>query len=535
MPGANHYRIFWFQNGNWEFKAWTPGTSVHFTGLTPNTQYFFGVRAVDANGRESAGSPYRAVWTLANVQPPAAPGWVNSSNVQQTTLTLSWGAAAGATHYFLYWRPNANHSWTDLGWVTGTSFPISNLAANSWNEFAVRGWNSSGLGAWSPVHGVRMGSTVPVPEPPGAPRDLNSTDRTHNSATLRWNAPNTGGPVARYHVYRVVGSTNTRIATTTNTAWPLSGLAASTSYSYFVVAEGSGFLSARSNTHTFTTLATPLTEADIPNFPLQPGPAPPTLTLFLYHRHENNVHFLWHPVPNATNYHVYLNNNFLGTTSSTGIIITNLRTYLQHQTFHIVAVNANGNRIVQSNTESINVIWFLESINNTTIFPTLISLPPGTIVAPPPPGAQRQTITERTTNTRMPVWLMEEGIGLVVFHASIGLSEEFYHVGSNNISTSRYLWYHIWTFDNRPRDLSSYFAHSGGIVHYNSNGNRVRSPIMTHRDTIRPGNLWAYVSLEGKFRYSYPRNQGFYSEADMGIFPLGLGFWNTRQLRINFP
>ena len=77
-----------------------------FAGLTCNTNYTLAVDAHDAAGnRSSRTSVMVATTPCADTTPPTAPSGLASSNVTQTSLTLSWNAATdnvGVTGYDVY-------------------------------------------------------------------------------------------------------------------------------------------------------------------------------------------------------------------------------------------------------------------------------------------------------------------------------------------------------------------------------------------------------------------------------------------------
>jgi len=92
--------------------------------------------------------------------------------------------------------------------------------------------------------------------PPSAPGNLHTTANTDTTVSLAWNASTDNVGVTGYNVQRLTGSTGTLVGTATATAFTVSGLTASTNYTFGVTAyDAAGNVSASSNTVTVTTSA----------------------------------------------------------------------------------------------------------------------------------------------------------------------------------------------------------------------------------------------------------------------------------------
>ncbi|MEU8268839.1 cellulose binding domain-containing protein, partial [Sphaerisporangium sp. NPDC049002] len=94
------------------------------------------------------------------------------------------------------------------------------------------------------------GTDTTAPTKPGTPA---ASAITSTGATLSWTASTDNVGVTGYDVYRV-GSPDVKVGTATSTSYVLTGLTASTSYTYYVVArDAAGNSSAASTSVTFTT------------------------------------------------------------------------------------------------------------------------------------------------------------------------------------------------------------------------------------------------------------------------------------------
>ncbi|SEE11299.1 discoidin domain-containing protein [Streptomyces sp. Ag109_O5-10] len=90
--------------------------------------------------------------------------------------------------------------------------------------------------------------------PPAAPGGLTVTGHTGGSVSLAWNASTDNVGVTGYRILRVSGSTSTQAGTTGATPFTVTGLAASTAYTFAVVAlDAAGNVSQPSNQVTVTT------------------------------------------------------------------------------------------------------------------------------------------------------------------------------------------------------------------------------------------------------------------------------------------
>ena len=90
--------------------------------------------------------------------------------------------------------------------------------------------------------------------PPAAPGSLTVTGHTSDSVSLSWNTATDNVGVSGYRVLRVSGSTSTQVGTTGSTSFTVTGLGASTAYTFDVVAyDAAGNVSQPSNQVTVTT------------------------------------------------------------------------------------------------------------------------------------------------------------------------------------------------------------------------------------------------------------------------------------------
>jgi fibronectin type 3 domain-containing protein len=197
-------------------------TSATITGLTNNTQYYFGVVATNSSGRSPASVPVSGLPVPAPVAPTnlvAKGGLLN--------VNLTWDAMSDATSYTILRGTSAGALTAYASGVTSNAFTDLTAGAGTTYYYAVRGVNASG---------VSSNSTVVSAMGLGA---FNSTlvSAYNNTVTLSW-AASTGASnyTVKYGTASGVYST-----TLTNQTSPLtiSGLTNETTYYFLVTANNS--------------------------------------------------------------------------------------------------------------------------------------------------------------------------------------------------------------------------------------------------------------------------------------------------------
>lgn len=135
-----------YRNGT-QIANVTSGTSYTDSGRPLNTAYTYTVKAYDAAGNVSGASNSLSVTTPntgsggGDTTPPSVPTGLASSNVAQTSLTLSWTASTdnvGVAGYHVF------RGGTQVATVTGTSFNDTGLTAGTAYSYTVNAYDAAG-------------------------------------------------------------------------------------------------------------------------------------------------------------------------------------------------------------------------------------------------------------------------------------------------------------------------------------------------------------------------------------------------------
>jgi hypothetical protein len=155
------------------------------TGLTPQTTYFYRVRAANGVG-PSGNSNTISVRTLQS--PPARPALRSPSNVTQTGFTANWMPSTGAVTYRLDVASDIGFStfvagYKDLDVGVDTSYGVTGLTPSTDYFFQVRGVNGAGPGQSSSPAQVTTLANVPA-----APTATSPTGITNSGFTANWSS-----------------------------------------------------------------------------------------------------------------------------------------------------------------------------------------------------------------------------------------------------------------------------------------------------------------------------------------------------------
>ena len=227
-------------------------TTYNITALTPNTSYFYRVRA-DNGCLVSLNSNTITVATSAPVSPTAT----QADNFTCTSLNANWGAVSGASFYFLDVSTSATFStfvpgYSNLNVGNVTTYNVTGLTANTTYHYRVRADNGCSTSLNSNT--ITIGTTAPI-----APAASSASNFTCTSLNANWGAVSGATAYlldvatdAAFTVF-VTGYNDLNVGNVTT--YNVTGLTANTTYHYRVRADNGCSTSLNSNTITIGTTA----------------------------------------------------------------------------------------------------------------------------------------------------------------------------------------------------------------------------------------------------------------------------------------
>ena len=226
-----------------EAAADTASTATTWSdsGLAAATRYHYRVA-----GRNAAG--------------PGVPS-AETAGLTRPQLTLLDTAAYPLTaHQWPLATAPVSHTWTAHDAAVKLEVLAQGAGGGGWFRVLRRG--ESGGPFWLPAAAVSVtGATTDLPRAPGAPGDFATPAATHDTVTLTWTAPATGGTVTGYRLWRQTGAEAFAVLGTDLAANVLTytdaAVAAATAYQYRVQALAAAGAGVRNPAVGVTTAAPP--------------------------------------------------------------------------------------------------------------------------------------------------------------------------------------------------------------------------------------------------------------------------------------
>jgi endonuclease I/chitodextrinase len=165
-----------------------------------------------------------------DTEAPTTPTDVTLSNIELTSMNISWTAATDnveVTGYNVY----VDDVLTAQTSSSITNTTISNLTTNTAYKFTVIARDL--INNFSTPSAAKNGTTLEDTEPPSVPQNVTIGTVTDSSFNVSWDASSDNNVVAAYEVF----VNNNFLASTTTTSYTVSGLVSSTTYNVNVLAK----------------------------------------------------------------------------------------------------------------------------------------------------------------------------------------------------------------------------------------------------------------------------------------------------------
>jgi chitodextrinase len=209
---------------------------------------YYAMRTWNANGSNTP-SRYDFDVTITPQADTSCPSTImnlTATPISSTEIDLSWTPSTDDVGPVGYGIGDLNAN-TFFGISKTAAFRVRNLAPNTTYLFGVGAVDAGGnISGGAAVTAATLSQPQGDTTPPTTPTNLSWTDITTSSVTLAWNASTDNVGVVGYHIYN--SSNAALIATTSNTSYPVTGLTAGGTYSFYVRAyDAAGNQSAASN------------------------------------------------------------------------------------------------------------------------------------------------------------------------------------------------------------------------------------------------------------------------------------------------
>ena len=221
------------------------------TGLTPNTKYYFRIRANSTLYGNSTYSNVDSATTLPTI--PTAPSSLTATAMSSSQIDLAWTDNSSNEDGFKIERKlSADPTYTQIATVpaNSTTYSSTGLSSSTLYLYRVRAYNTGGNSSYS-----NTASATTFPPAPNAPTALDATTISFSQINLIWTDNSTNEDSFRIERslnllsgYTPIASVGANVTSYANT-----GLSSSTEYFYRVLAKNTGGLSAYTNVDSATT------------------------------------------------------------------------------------------------------------------------------------------------------------------------------------------------------------------------------------------------------------------------------------------
>jgi titin len=155
--------------------------SYSSTGLDAGTQYFYRVRAFNAEGNSAFSNQANAT-TLPDL--PAAPSSLSAMTQSNTQINLTWTDNSNNEDGFkIEHKLNSAVTYTQIATVNAnvTTYQNTGLTTNTGYSYRVRAYNTGGNSGYS-----NAATATTLPNPPNAPANLTATTVSNKRIDIAW-------------------------------------------------------------------------------------------------------------------------------------------------------------------------------------------------------------------------------------------------------------------------------------------------------------------------------------------------------------
>ena len=225
------------------------------TGLSPNTKYYFRIRANSTLYGNSGYSNVDSATTLPNS--PTAPSSLTATAVSSSQINLAWmDNSTNEDSFRIERKLTSSPTFTQIASVgpNVTSYNNTGLSSSTSYTYRVRAYNTGGNSSYS-----NTASATTFPPAPAAPSSLDAFTISSSQINLTWtdNSANEDSFRIERSLSFLSGYVHIASVGASITSYSNTGLASNTEYFYRVLAKNTGGSSAYTNVDSATTLSAP--------------------------------------------------------------------------------------------------------------------------------------------------------------------------------------------------------------------------------------------------------------------------------------
>jgi len=202
--------------------------TITVSGLTAGTAYTFSVTATNPIGTSASSGASNSITTYSVPANTVAPVVSGTATFGQTLSTTNgtWTGVPTPTYTYQWQRAGSN-----ISGATGSTYQLVSADVGNAIRCVVTATNTAGSSSANSNATAAVVAAVP-----GAPQSVSASATGSTTATVSWSAPasNGGATITSYSIYWSGGSTSTG-----STSVGITGLTASTSYTFTVYATNS--------------------------------------------------------------------------------------------------------------------------------------------------------------------------------------------------------------------------------------------------------------------------------------------------------
>ena len=191
VAGATHYKLYRSETSGGSFDQIGGDIAatdyVDDSDLAANTSYYYQLESCNDNGCSSRSREVSATTS------PKTPETLTVETQSESVISISWSAAAGATHYKLYRSATSGGSFTQIGGdIAATDYVDDNdLAANTSYYYQLAACSGNGCSSRS--------SAVSATTAPETPETPTAATQSESAISISWSAV---AGATHYKLYR---------------------------------------------------------------------------------------------------------------------------------------------------------------------------------------------------------------------------------------------------------------------------------------------------------------------------------------------